>query len=325
MAQLRIPSCRILQQRSRYHFKPNWSGNWCGLLSLVFVCFFISSCTHNEELGSKENPIKFYLVPGQEAQILQQTSTKLQEFLNKKLSLHVKVEVPVSYIALVEAFGTKRADVGIVNTFGYILAHDKYGVRARLRIVSYGRDEYFGQIIAHKDGIKKVEDIKGKKFAFVDPASTSGYLLPAKIFKERNIKPKEFVFARSHDVVVSMVYQKQVDAGATFNVPEKDEKGRPMDARRLVRTQYPDVDEKVVILERTGPVPNDPVIFRKDFPPEIEEKMVAALREYVKSEEGQKVFKALFNVTDFEPTTDAEYDKVRNILKELGKNAQDFM
>jgi phosphonate transport system substrate-binding protein len=264
-------------------------------------------------------------VPGQEAQILQQTSTKLQEFLNKKLSLHVKVEVPVSYIALVEAFGTKRADVGIVNTFGYILAHDKYGVRARLRIVSYGRDEYFGQIIAHKDGIKKVEDIKGKKFAFVDPASTSGYLLPAKIFKERNIKPKEFVFARSHDVVVSMVYQKQVDAGATFNVPEKDEKGRPMDARRLVRTQYPDVDEKVVILERTGPVPNDPVIFRKDFPPEIEEKMVAALREYVKSEEGQKVFKALFNVTDFEPTTDAEYDKVRNILKELGKNAQDFM
>ncbi len=250
---------------------------------------------------------------------------KLQDYLNKKLNLHFKVDVPVSYIALVEAFGTKRADVGIVNTFGYILAHEKYGVRARLRIVSFGRDHYYGQIIAHKNGIKKVADIKGKKFAFVDPASTSGYLLAAKIFKDRDIKPKEYVFAGRHDSVVSMVYQKQVDAGATFHVPELNEKGQPMDARRLVRTQYPDVDDKVVILEKTGPVPNDPVIFRKDFPPEIEEKLVAALQEYVKSEEGVKVFKALFNVTDFKPTTDADYDSVRVILKDLGKTAQEFM
>ena len=264
-------------------------------------------------------------MPGQEIQILQETSVKLQEYLNRKLKRHFRVDVPNSYIALVEAFGTKRVDLGIVNTFGYILAHEKYGVRARLKIVSFGRDEYFGQIIAHKDGIKKVADIQGKKFAFVDPASTSGYLLPAKIFKERNIKPKEFVFAGRHDVVVSMVYQKQVDAGATFNVPEKDEQGRPMDARRLVRTQYPDVDDKVVILEKTGPIPNDPIIFRKDFPPELEQKIVAALQEYVKSEEGVKVFKALFNVTDFKPATDADYDKVRDMLKELGKNAQEFI
>ncbi len=285
----------------------------------------MTACTRKSELGTKENPIKFYLVPGQEIQVLKDTSAKLQEYLNKKLNLHFKVDVPVSYIALVEAFGTKRADVGIVNTFGYILAHEKYGVRARLRIISFGRDQYYGQIIAHKNGIKKVADIKGKKFAFVDPASTSGYLLAAKIFKDRDIKPKEYVFAGRHDSVVSMVYQKQVDAGATFHVPELNEKGQPMDARRLVRTQYPDVDDKVVILEKTGPVPNDPVIFRKDFPPEIEEKLVAALQEYVKSEEGVKVFKALFNVTDFKPTTDADYDSVRSILKDLGKTAQEFM
>lgn len=226
---------------------------------------------------------------------------------------------------MVEAFGTKRADVGIVNTFGYILAHEKYGAQARLRIVSFGRDQYYGQIIAHKDGLKKVADIKGKKFAFVDPSSTSGYLLPAKIFKDRNIKPKDYVFAGRHDSVVSMVYQKQVDAGATFHVPEKSETGQPMDARRLVRTQYPDVDDKVVILEKTGPIPNDPVIFRKDFPEDLEKKIIAALVEYVHSEEGVKVFKALFNVTDFKPTTDAEYDGVRAMLKELGKDAQDFM
>lgn len=241
------------------------------------------------------------------------------------MGLQFDVQVPVSYIALVEAFGTKRADVGIVNTFGYIIAHEKYGVTAQLRIISYGRNHYFGQILAHKDGIKSVADIEGKKFAFVDPASSSGYLLAAKLFKDRGIKPKEFVFAGRHDSVVSMVYQKQVDAGATFHVPEKNEKGQVMDARRLIRTQYPDVEQKVVILEKTGPIPNDPVIFRKDFPPELRKKIVSLLQLFVKSEEGQKTFKALFNVTDFEKAQDSDYDLVRSMLKDLGREAQDFL
>ncbi len=283
------------------------------------------SCTRNEELGSPKNPIKFYLVPGQEIQVLKDTSKALKAYFEKETGLSFDVQVPVSYIALVEAFGTKRADLGIVNTFGYILAHEKYGVTARLRIISYGRNHYYGQILAHKNGVKSIEQINGKKFAFVDPASSSGYLLAAKLFKDRKIKPKEFVFAGRHDSVVSMVYQKQVDAGATFHVPEKNEKGQPMDARRLVRTQYPDVDTQVVILEKTGPIPNDPVIFRKDFPPELQDKLVKLMQKFVKSEEGLKTFKALFNVTDFEPATDSDYDNVRDILKNLGREAQDFL
>lgn len=284
------------------------------------------ACTQRkQELGTEDNPIKFYLVPGHEVNILKKTSIALETFLEKKLNLQFEVEVPINYITLVESFGTKRADVGIVNTFGYIQAHEKYGATAKLRIISFGRNQYYGQIIAHRDGVKKIEDLNGKKFAFVDPSSTSGYLLPAQLFKEKNIKPKEFIFSGRHDSVVTMVYQKQVDAGATFHVPEKNENGQPMDARRLVRTQFPDVDEKVVILAKTGPIPNDPVIFRKDFPPDLQEKIVAALQEYVKSDEGQQVFKALFNVTDFEPANDADYNQVRVMLKELGKNAQDFI
>ncbi len=283
-------------------------------------------CTERPaELGTEKNPIKFYLVPGHEIQILKKTSVALKDYLEKRLQLKFQVEVPISYIALVEAFGTKRADVGIVNTFGYIQAHEKYGARARLRIISFGRNQYFGQIISHKDGLKKLEDLNGKKMAFVDPSSASGYLLPAQLFKEKKIKPKEFVFAGRHDSVVTMVYQKQVDAGATFHVPEKNERGQPMDARRLVRTQFPDVDSQVVILTKTGPIPNDPVIFRRDFSQDLEKKIIEALRDYVKSEEGMKVFKALFNVTDFELASDADYNGVRAMLKELGKSAQDFI
>ena len=316
-----------LQRRSGHHFKSDQCGIGRRLLVFLFLIFalFQISCTKKAELGTAKNPIKFYLVPGQEIQVLKDTSKALKAYLEKETGLVFDMQVPVSYIALVEAFGTKRADVGIVNTFGYILAHEKYGVTARLRIISFGRNHYFGQIIAHKDGIKNVKDIAGKKFAFVDPASSSGYLLAAQLFKERNLKPKEFVFAGRHDSVVSMVYQKQVDAGATFHVPEKNDKGQAMDARRLVRAQYPDVEEKVVILEKTGPIPNDPVIFRKDIPIELQNKIVELLRTFVKSEEGLRTFKALFNVTDFEIANDNDYEKVRSILKDLGREAQDFL
>src|SRR6185437_3716402 len=115
------------------------------------------------------------------------------------------------------SFGTNRADVAALNTYGYIIAHEKYGAEARLITIRYGDSTYKAQFLARSDsGIKKLEDLNGKKIAFVDPASISGYLLPLKYLKDRGIKPKETMFAMRHDNVISMIYQHQVDAGATF-------------------------------------------------------------------------------------------------------------
>lgn len=176
----------------------------------------------------------------------------LETFLNKEPGLHVVVDIPVNYIAVVEGFGSKRADVAIINTFGYILAHDKHNVEAKLKLMNRGRDEYYGQIITRTDSkIKTIEDINGKKFAYVDPVSTSGYLLPLRLFKEENVKIKEHIFAGRHDTVVSAVYQKQFDAGATFYTPPDDD-GTPKGARMLVQTQFPDVSNLDVRLERFG-------------------------------------------------------------------------
>lgn len=258
-------------------------------------------------------------------QALADNGKVLQIYLTKELGLQVNVDIPVNYIAVVEGFGSKRADVAIINTFGYILAHEKYDVEARLKLMNRGRDEYYGQIITRSDSkIKTIKDINGKKFAYVDPASTSGYLLPLRLFKEENIKPKEFLFAGRHDSVVSAVYQKQVDAGATFYTPPDDD-GTPKDARMLVHTQFPDVYDKIKILKLTGPIPNDPVVFRKDFPEELKIKIIKALVKYIHSDEGAKVLHNMYHITDFKDVKDTDYDKVRNYLKDIGKSAQDFV
>jgi phosphonate transport system substrate-binding protein len=225
---------------------------------------------------------------------------------------------------VVEAIGSNRADVASINTFGYILAHEKYGAQARLTVIRHGSATYQAQIIAKEGGgVSKLSDISGKKMAFVDPASTSGFLLPKKLFADKGVKPSQEVFAMKHDAVVSMVYQGQVDAGATFYSPSSE--GEIQDARRLVKTQYPDVEKKIKIIELTEPIPNDPIVFRKDLPEEMKTKLIDAFEKYVSTPEGKETFNKVYGVTELKRSTDADYDNVRAMLKSLGKSAEELV
>lgn len=294
-------------------------------VSLVFsTCLLIvSACTSSHELGTEKNPIKMFLIPGQDPGVLEDNGKIMAAFLQKETSLHFEVKVPTSYIAVVEAFGSNKSDIAIMNTFGYILAHEKYGAEAHLMGVHFGQTSYQGQIIALKGKFKKIEELNGKKFAYVDPASTSGFLMPVELFRKKKIKPKEFVFGGKHDTVVTMVYQRQVDAGATFHTPVQD--GKPQDARKLVLAQFPDVFEKIEVLALTDQIPNDPIVFRKDLPLPLKIKIKAALVNYLKTENGKDTFMKLYNMNDVLQVTDEHYDEIRKTLQRLGKSAQDFI
>lgn len=296
-------------------------------ISLLFV---ISSCTRNKaELGSAENPVKLHFVPSVDAKVIEDNSKTFKEYLEANTPYKFEVTIPQSYIAVVEAFGTKRADVAAFNTYGYALAHEKYGAEARMTALRHGLPTYQSQFIVKADSsIKTLEDLNGKKLAFVEPASTSGYLLPMKTLKEKSILPKETVFAGKHDNVVSMVYQGQVDAGATFySPPFKNEKGEEVieDARRLVLTQYPDVEKKVVILSLSEPIRNDPIVFRKEMPEEMKSKIVDAMLAFVATKEGQDAFKAIYGITDIQKATDADYEAARAMLKTVGADAEEIL
>lgn len=290
----------------------------------LLVCLFLlAGCTrHKAELGTAENPVKIFFIPSVEAKLIFDNAQAVVSHLEKVTPYKYSVSVPASYVAVVESFGTRRADVAFLTTYSYILAHERYGAEARIMSIRYGEAFYRSQILARADGpIKKLEDIHGKKFAFVDPASGSGYLLPAKLFKDRHIKPSQTVFAQKHDNVVTMIYQKQVDAGATYYSPPAE--GQIQDARKLVKTQYPDVEQKIKIITMTDPIPNDPIVFRKGMPEDMKNKIVDAMIAYVKTPEGRKAFDALYGMTDLKKCVDADYDRVRSLLQELGKSAHE--
>jgi len=295
------------------------------ILTTALIVLGLQACTTNKaELGSPENPIKIHFLPSLDAKVIEDNSKLFKVFLEANTPYKYEFVVLQSYVAVVESFGTKKADVAALNSFGYLLAHEKYGAEAKMIVLRNGLSTYQAQfIIPAESKIKKLHDLDGKKIAFVDPSSMSGYLLPMKTLKDRNITPKETIFMMRHDAVVAKVYRKEVDAGATFYSPPTD--GKVEDARRLVMAQYPDVDKKVKILELSEPIPNDPIVFRKDMPEKLKQQIVEALMKFIKTPEGQKAFKDTYGVTDLKITTDAEFEPIRKMLTQIGKSAQEMM
>lgn len=292
---------------------------------LILAWLALEPTIHSRvELGSKSRPIIICLTPSVDAGKVTNSAELLVSFLQKETGLHFSSNIPSNFIAVVEAFGSDRADIAAMNTFGYILLHKKYGATAALKVVRRdGELTYRGQFVARANsGIDSLQDIAGKTIAYVDAASTSGYILPKALLQKRNIKPSTEVFGMKHDNVITMVYQGQVDVGCTYYSPPDKASGEIMDARARVKKQFPDVFDKIKIVAFTEPIPNDPVVFRKDFPPILRELVLKALLKFQSTPEGKKALFDIYNVEGFIPTTDSDYDKLRTLIERFGGDLQ---
>ncbi len=295
------------------------------LTVITALVLMVSGCQEQGKLGSQDNPVKLYFTPSVDSDTITSNSVDFIKFLEKETGLFFKTGIPTNYVAVVEAFGSQRADIAVMNSFGYLMANSKYGAEAKLRVIRYGHDYYQGQIIAHVDsGIKTVKDIQGKKFGFTDPSSTSGYMFPLKILNDNNVKPERTTFLTKHDNVVTSIYQKQVDAGATYySAPAAD--GTIRDARSRVKTQYPDVEDKVKIIAITEKIPNDPFVFRKDLPKEITYKFITAVKKYLSTEKGKTTFKNIYSVDGLVDSSDADYNSLRDMIKSINLDIESIL
>lgn len=283
------------------------------LLALALLAISFASFAE-EKLGTKENPIKIYFTPSVDQNTIATNSDSFLKYMEKETGLFFKSAVPASYIAVVEAFGSNRADIAVMNSFGYVLANSKYGAEAKLKTLRHGKDYYAGAIyVSNKSGIKTLKDLNGKKFAFTDAASTSGYLFPLKIMNENKVKLGNTTFAVKHDNVITMIYNGQVDAGSAFYSDPID--GKMKDARERVLTQYPDVESKISVIKITDKIPNDPFVFRKGMSAEVSSKFIIALTKYLATEEGKTAFKNIYAVDGIVPATNKDYDDLRKVIK----------
>jgi phosphonate transport system substrate-binding protein len=279
---------------------------------VAVLAFALAACGGDPDLGSEENPIVMSFVPSGDTQDIIASGDTLATMLTERTGYTVQSNVGTDFSSVREAMCAGQAHIGWLNTFNYVLANEQCGVDAALATSRFGSTTYAGQIIVRADsGIATLEDLKGKVMCWVDPASTSGYIIPRIMLAANGVDPDndfaQTIEAGSHNNVVTQVYNGDCDAGATF-----------ADARTGIEEEFPDVLEQVVVLATTSDIPNDSVSFISDFPAEMRTEIVAALLDIAGSPEGQEALNTLYNIESLVESSDSFYDVFRADLSRAG-------
>lgn len=271
------------------------------------------------DLGSSDKPIVMTFVPSGDVPTITKAGTAIADCLSKLTGLNYKIEVGTSFGASIEAMGANKAHIGFLNTFSVLLAQQKYGVTPVLvSLRTYkGKLENFyqGQFIANKkSNIKTLADLKGKTFCFVDPNSTSGYIIPQIVMKANGINPdKDFKAtqnAGSHDNVAIAVYKGDCDAGATFVDVRTDS--------APIKQNYPDILDKVDAFFVTDNIPNDGMQVTKDFPANLRAATVKGML-FISGDAGGKVMlRSLYSYNAMAEIKADFYNDFLALLKKAG-------
>lgn len=283
------------------------------------------------ELGSAEKPIVITFVPSGDTGKITKAGNEIADCLSKMTGLNFKIEVGTTFAASIEAMGAEKAYVGFLNTFSALLAIEKYQIIPALAVMrKYNTNDvdpdkamqgqlqafYKGQFIANKDsGIQSFNDLKGKTFCFVDPNSTSGYIIPRIILLANGIDPDtDFAAiqnAGSHNNVAIAVYKGDCDAGVTYiNVLT--------DSAANLAADYPDITEKVYPFAVTDRIPNDGVQYVKTLPKEYQDAITEGLLSMAKDPGGNAVLRGLYTINDFQAIDPTFYNDFAEVLKAAG-------
>ena len=290
------------------------------------------------QLGAPDKPIVITFVPSGDTAKITKAGTAIADCLTKMTGLTYQIQVGTSFAASVEALGANKAQVGFLNTFSALLAKAKYGVVPMLLVLrNYNTNAidpdkamagqttefYKGQFIAKKDsGIKTYADLKGKTFCFVDPNSTSGYIIPRIVLMANGIDPdKDFkatTNAGSHNNVGLAVYKGDCDAGVTFIDVLTD-------AAANLKATYPDIADKVVPFAVTDKIPNDGVQVSKDLDPKLKQAAQDGLVAMAKDPGGNAVLASLYTINGFKVVDANYYNDFESVLKKAGVDPESLV
>lgn len=141
--------------------------------------------------------------------------------LEKRLGRKVILNTVDTWEGLAKSLAAGETDIALMGPWGYVLAHHEAGAQAVSTILYEGKPEYFAIMVSHpQSGIRSIDDLKGRSFAFGDKGSTSGYLIPFYEFQKRGIEPEKFfsrVLYTKHQAIETQVVRRELDAGADFN------------------------------------------------------------------------------------------------------------
>ncbi len=259
-------------------------------------------------------------IPSEDAAKIFNDNRDLLAYLKQAFGIEIVGTVGTSYSAVIEAMRAKKVEFAFFGPFSYILGHQEANAQAIIQ----GEDQdgklaiYNSLIITTADSpLNSLADIKGKTFSFVDPASTSGHLVPSyTLLTKANLKETDYKpnYAGSHPGSYQAVINKKVEAGAIAS----DIFAQGIAAGTIDKS-------KVKILDTSFAIPGSPVAVRGD----MAKADIDAIQQVLLSINDQPKDSALFKsfvlnggfgvgTIKLRKGDDAAYDELRNIPPAIG-------
>lgn len=276
----------------------------CGSTSTTTSTTSTSTCAHPISLSQ----VNFGVIPSDSTISVQDATKPFSDALSKLVCKPVNLFVGTNYTSIITAMTSGKADIASFGPLSYVLAADKGGAQAILRALAPANkaDHYYSYIITTpKTGIKTLTDLKGKKFSFTDPASTSGNLVPRYTLLNAGIDPDkdlQATYVGSHNLSLTAVLTGKVDAGAMAS-----------DTYDSMLQQGKFNVKDIVIVAKSFAIPEGPIAVRKGLSQSDIESLQAAFLDLNNNEAALKSLSSGGYIKD----VDSTFDPIRDVAKKL--------
>ncbi len=262
--------------------------------------------------GAAGEPLRFGYTPVFPEAEMRAEFEPVNEYLSEAIGRPVALYIATSYGNLRAEMEAGRVDVGSFSPFAYVDAARGGKIKLVAQSILDNSAFYRGVIVARRDrGIAKLADLEGRRFAFVDQKSASGYVYPRAMLIEKGLDPARFfretVFGGNHGKVVALVLRGEVDAGATYD-----------GALPYARAQGERVEDLVVIAE-TDPIPHDAITVRVDLDAALAARIQAALVGFAATEKGKAIVaRSKKKLSGYILADDGKFEVVRRTARIAG-------
>jgi phosphonate transport system substrate-binding protein len=255
--------------------------------------------------------LRFGLVPFLSHGTMREAHQKLADYLSTTLGVPVELSVGDSYANAIDRLAAGEFDLVELSPLAYARATQRVALECLVQSIADGSATASGYLFVREDSSRRtLDDLRGATIAFVDPMSTSGYLYPRKLLRERGLDvDKDFArveFLGNHEAVLLAVAEGRVDAGATYQgafAALKRSKGvDPLTFR---------------VVAKTPRTPRDIFCVRPEVPDEVAQAIKQALLALTARERAGREILGPLNINGFLPADDSAYDEVRRVAAEL--------
>ena len=262
------------------------------------------------------------ILGGENAQDRMNSNECVRAYVEDLLGVETKVFTPADYDGVIQGLLGGSIDMAWLGASAYAKAYLSDPELLDVVLVKTNLDGSYGYHsigFARADsGITSLEDMEGKVFAFGDPNSTSGFLIPSVEIPnaigatmESGDYFGEVRFVGGHEQTIVAVANGDVDAGVTW----ADGQGDWLDGynsgalRKASDSGLVDMNDLVEIWQ-SEIIPEGPIVLRRSLPDDVKSEVVAFLETLHETDADCAYGMAAGDTAGFRPITHDAYTNI---------------